>query len=200
MQSTTTTENPKRQNAARKNLMALHWVMAAFILVLYVTGIFVTHPLQNSVLAWLIPFLHQSVGILFLMLLIARILLLLRLIGQKYEKRSPKVNPNWLRVTILHSSLYFFMAIAPLSGFFLRNFMGADTTFFGIAVPPVFDANEDWMAIVKSSHFWSSYIFLAFIVLHILVFWKSTWINLKKRFNCLAKDIKSLLAKFKSQI
>lgn len=177
----------KRQNSAHKNLMALHWLMAALILVLYTTGIFVTHPLQNSVLGWLIPFLHQSVGILFLMLLIARILLLLRSIAWKYERRSPKVNPTWLKIIILHSSLYFFMLVAPISGFFLRNFMGADTTFFGIPVQPVFNANENWMAIAKSSHFWSSYIFLAFIVLHILVFWKPTWINLKKRINRLQK-------------
>ncbi|NJL39279.1 MAG: hypothetical protein HC899_22900, partial [Leptolyngbyaceae cyanobacterium SM1_4_3] len=89
--------------------------MAAFILSLYITGVFVAHPLRVSLLAWLVPFLHQSLGMLFLMLLIARIFLLLRLFGHKYSRRSPKVTSTWLQPIILHSSLYFFMLIVPVS-------------------------------------------------------------------------------------
>lgn len=183
----TTVTETKRQNATFKNLMLLHWLMAAFILSLYITGVFVAHPPQASLLAWLIPFLHQSLGMLFLMLLIARIFLLLRLFGLKYSRRSPKVTSNWLQTIILHSSLYFFMLVAPVSGFFLRNFIGLDTTLFGIYVPPVFAANENWVELTRSSHFWSSYIFLAFTFLHVLAYWKIVWINVRKRFVYLAK-------------
>lgn len=172
MTLTTTTEKPKRQNAAFKHLMALHWIMAAFILSLYVTGVFVTRPPQVSFLAGLIPFLHQSLGMLVLMLLIARILLLLRLIGHRYLRRSPKVTLSWLQTTVLHSSLYFFMLLVPVSGFVLRNFIGLDTTLFGIYVPPIFGSDEAWAGLARSSHFWLSYVFLAFILLHIVSKWK----------------------------
>jgi cytochrome b561 len=124
---------------------------------------------------------------LFLMLLIARIFLLLRLVGPKYSRRSPNITSNWLQAIILHSSLYFFMLVAPVSGFFLRNFIGLDITFFGIYVPPAFTANENWVELTRSSHFWSSYLFLTFIFLHVLAYWKIVWINLRKRFIHLAK-------------
>lgn len=180
MNLTTATEKPKRQNAAFKHLMVLHWVMAAFTLSLYVTGVFVAHPNVVSLLKWLSPLLHQSLGILSLMLLVARIFLLLRVMGQKYARRSPKVTFNWLQTTMLHSSLYFFMLIVPVSGFLLRNFIGVDTAFFGIHVPPVFVANKNWIDLARSSHFWSAYIFLAFIVLHILKHWKFVQKNVGK--------------------
>lgn len=168
----TTKVKSKYLSAAFKNLMFLHWIMAAFLLLLYVTGIFVARIPQASSLARLIPFLHQSWGMLFMMLLIARIFLLLRLVGRKYSKRLPKVTSHWLQTFVFHTALYLFMLVAPISGFFLRNLKGLDTTFFGILVPPVFAANESWVELVRSSHFWSSYLFLAFIFLHILAHWK----------------------------
>jgi len=183
MNATTDAKKPKRKNAAFKHLMALHWIMAAFILSLYVTGIFVARPYQEPVLDWLIPSFHQSFGILFLILLVARIFLLLRLIGTSHVRRSPKRPSNWLPTIVLHSSLYFFMLIVPVSGFFLRNFTGLDTTFFGISVPPVFVADESWAGLSKNLHFWSAYVFLAFIFLHVVAYWKMVWINVRKGFN-----------------
>lgn len=187
MNVTTAIEKPKRQNAALKHLMVLHWIMVVLILLLYVTGVLVAHPPQTSFLAWLISWLHQSLGMLSLMLLIARIFLLLRLVRHRYLRRSPKFTSNWLRTIILNSSLYFFMLVAPVSGFFLRNFLGLDTTLFGIQMPSIFASNENWVELAKSSHFWSSYIFLAFIFLHILTYWKIVWITVRKRFTYLAK-------------
>jgi cytochrome b561 len=182
MTLTTATDKPKRQNAAFKHLMALHWVMAAFILLLYITGVLVAHSSQASDLARLVSFLHQSFGMLVLMLLIARIFLLLRVVRQRYRRRSPNITVIGLQTMILHSSLYFCMGIVPISGFLLRNFIGLDTTFFGIPVPPIFTEHEYWVELARSSHFWSSYICLSFIFLHILVHWKVVRAMLKKRF------------------
>lgn len=187
MNLTTGREKANRQNAAFKNLMLLHWLMAAFTLSLYITGVFVAYPRQSPLLTWVIPFLHQSFGMLFLMLLIARMVLLLRLVGLRYWRRSPKVTSNWLQTIILHSSLYFFMLVAPMSGFFLRNSIGLDTTFFGIDVPLLFNVNENWVELARSSHFWSSYIFMAFIFLHVLTYWKIVWMNVRKCFIYLPK-------------
>ena len=74
------------------------------------------------------------------------------------------------------------MLIVPVSGFLLRNFKGVSTTFFGISVPPVFAANSGWVALVRNSHFWTSYIFLAFISLHMLVHWRVLRSHLKRFF------------------
>ncbi|MBW4580251.1 MAG: cytochrome b/b6 domain-containing protein [Tildeniella nuda ZEHNDER 1965/U140] len=180
MDAAKTTERPKRQNAAFKHLMLLHWIMAAFILTLYFTGVFVARPLQAPL--WLMSFCHQSLGMLFLLLLIVRIFLLLRVVGHKYTRRSPNVTSNWLQTIMLHSSLYFFMLVAPISGFFLRNFIGLGTTLFGLPVPSLFAANNTWVALARSSHFWSSYLFLAFIVLHALAHWKVIRMTVRKRF------------------
>ncbi|MBM0741231.1 cytochrome b/b6 domain-containing protein [Phormidium sp. CLA17] len=172
--------------------MLLHWVMAAFVLSLYITGVFVARPLQAHFLVQLIPFLHQSFGILFLMLLIARIFLLLRVVSSKYLRRLPKITPAWLQTTILHSSLYFFMLVAPVSGFLLRNFVGVNTTFFGIHIPPVFALNQNWIELTRSSHFWSSYIFLAFILLHVLTHWRLIWKHAKKVFSSFQRLLQGL--------
>lgn len=180
------TVGTNRRNTAFKHLMLLHWIMAAFALSLYITGIFVAHPPQ-SLLSRLIPFLHQSLGMLFLILLIARIFLLLRLIRHRQSRRSPKASTNERKSTILHGSLYFFMLIAPVSGFLLRNFTGLDTTFWGISVPPLFHPQPAWVMLAKSSHFWSSYLFLVFIFLHALVHWKMIRASIKRGFSTCRK-------------
>jgi len=165
-------EKSNRQNSKFKHLMLLHWMMASLLMLLYLTGVYVAHPPQANFVKWLSPFLHQSVGKLFLVLLVARIFVLLRVVRSKYSRRLPNVTPNWLKTVSFHTILYFFMLIAPISGFLLRNFRGVNTTFFGISVPPIFAANSDWIVLARSFHFWASYIFLAFIGLHILVHWK----------------------------
>jgi cytochrome b561 len=166
------TKKPNRQNSKYKHLMLIHWLMAILIMLLYLTGLYVAHPPQSNLIKWLSPFLHQSLGTLFMLMLLARIFLLLRVVSSKYSKRLPTVKPAWLKTMILHTVLYFFMLIAPLSGLFLRNFRGVDTTFFGISIPPVFAANSSWVAIAVSVHFWVSYIFLVFIGLHVMIHWK----------------------------
>lgn len=179
-QQQSSTEKSKRQNSKFKHLMLLHWLMTGLLMLLYLTGIYVAYPPQANFIKWLSPFLHQSIGTLFLLMLLARIFLLLRVVRSKYSRRLPNVTSAWLKTMVLHTALYFFMLIAPASGFFLRNFRGVDTTFFGISIPPVFVANSAWVAVARSFHFWASYIFLAFISLHILVHWKVLRSHLKK--------------------
>lgn len=176
------TEKPKRQNSKFKQLMLLHWMMAGLIILLYLTGIYVARPPQINFVKWLSPFLHQSVGTLFLLMLMARIFLLLRVVSSKYSRRLPNVTSDWLRTIALHTVLYFFMLILPISGFFLRNLKGVDTTFFGISVPPVLAMNGYWANLARNSHFWASYIFLAFIVLHMCVHWKMARSHLRRLF------------------
>jgi cytochrome b561 len=174
------TEKPQHQNSKFKHLMWLHWVMASLLILLYLTGLYVAHPPQSNFIQGLSPFLHQSIGTLLLSLLFARIFLLLRVVKAKYSRRLPKVTTHWLKTTALHTALYFFLLIVPVSGLFLRNFRGVETTFFGISVPPIFAANGYWAALAKDYHFWASYIFLGFIGLHLLAHWKLVRSPLKR--------------------
>lgn len=159
MPSTNHTEKPKRQNAVFKHLRTLHWLMAAAIFFLYATGIFVANSIHVLDLEWLVPLFHQSLGILFLMMLTARVFLLLRFIRHQRSSRSPRVTSYWLRITVLNSILYFFMLITPVSGFLMRNFAGLSTSFLGIPIPSVVDTNQDWAETARMTHFWLSYFF-----------------------------------------
>ncbi|MBD3887281.1 cytochrome b/b6 domain-containing protein [Phormidium tenue FACHB-886] len=172
MRLITTDGQPKLRSNAFKHLMLLHWMMASCFLLLYGTGIFVSRPFNILLLSQLIPFLHQSFGILVMMLLVARIFLLLRLIQQRYMKRLPRPTYCWLRSFILHIILYLFMLIIPTSGLLLRNFRGMNTTFFGAFVSPLFPKNEYLIEVAKSTHFWSSYLLLVFVALHLMDQWK----------------------------
>jgi len=162
--------------------MLLHWMMASLLRLLYITGVYVAHPPQVNFIKWLSPFLHQSIGTLFLLLLVARIFLLLRVIGSKYSRRLPTVSQNWLKTTALHTVLYLFMLIVPLTGFFLRNHLGVNTTCFGISVPSVVVANDDLAEPMRSAHFWASYMFLVFIGLHMLAHWRLVRSRLRRFF------------------
>lgn len=157
----------KRQKPAFKHLMFIHWAMVPCFLFLYVTGVILPHISREFTLSNTIPFLHQSFGILIMLFLIARIFLLVRIIGNKYLRRFPKITSFWLKTLIIHTSLYLFMALVPISGLLLRNLRGIDTTFFGIFVPYLIFKNEGLVESTRNLHFLTSYIFLCFIVLHI---------------------------------
>lgn len=170
----------RRYTSKFKRLMWIHWTMASILLLLYITGIGVAHLPQISFPVWLSGFLHQSIGITFLLMLIGRILTLLQVFSTKYLKRSPKVDSTWFKTVCFRSILYLCMAIVPVSGICLRNFMGVNTTFFGISVPSLFGLNADGIELMRNVHFWYSYLFLVFIGLHAVVHWKtarSLWKN-----------------------
>lgn len=156
----------KGKNFQFRNLMLLHWTMFPLFLLLFWTGVFVSRLPDEYNIANVFPFLHQSFGILIIILLIARFFLLLRWIWHRYSKSS---FPNliWLRKLALHIGLYFFMFVVPISGLLLRNARGIDTTFFGSLVSPLISENNLVAKILEESHFWTAYLFLGFIVLHI---------------------------------
>ena len=168
MRITTITDvKPRRKNAAFRQLMFLHWIMAPCFLLLYGTGVIVPRLPKQATVAAMIPFLHQSFGILVIILLIARIFLLLRLIRHKYS-RLPKITLLWLKKLVLNIALYLFMLLVPISGLLFRNLEGIDTTFFGIFVPSFFSKDERLVELARNVHFWASYLFLSFIILHLL--------------------------------
>jgi cytochrome b561 len=170
-----------RLNSAFKQLMSVHWWMATIYLVLFPTGTFMSQ-LDRSVSfrAGFYDF-HKSMGVLAMALLTWRILLLIQVWWKKYAKRSPKFTPKWWRTFALHTSLYVFMWAVPIAGFLLSNsFRANNVKFFGIVLPDIFPQNEAMVDVGRSLHFWLSYTFLAFIVLHTIAQWKVVRANWRR--------------------
>lgn len=156
---------PKLTSSFQK-LWSLHWIMAVCFLVLYLVGIIMSRlPDEITLKDYMFDF-HKSIGVLVMALLLLRIFFLLQVFGKKYSKRQPKLNKQWIQGFTLHSLLYLLMLIVPLSGFLYSNSGGHEVEFFGIAMPNLFQQNQAFFPVARSIHFWLSYTFLAFILLH----------------------------------
>ena len=158
-----------RLNSAFKQLMSLHWAMAACYLVLFITGPFMSELPRELFIRNPLYAFHKSVGVLTMAFLTLRILTLLRVWWKKYTKRLPKFTKEWYKNFALHATLYVFMWLVPVAGFLLSNSIrNKNVPFFGIVVPDMFPKNPAMVEVGRSLHFWLSYTFLAFVILHIL--------------------------------
>jgi cytochrome b561 len=160
--------------------MSIHWWMAGCYLILFVVGTFMAQLPRNDFRNTLYDF-HKSVGVLTMALLIWRILTLTQVMGKKYTRRLPKLSSAWLRNFALHTLIYVFMWAVPIAGFLLSNsFRSNNVKFFGLLLPDIFPQNEDMVDVGRALHFWLSYTFLAFIVLHLMVQWKVAKANWRR--------------------
>ncbi len=158
-----------RLNSAFKQLMSLHWVMSVGYLVLFVGGTFMAQLPRELLIRGPLYDFHKSVGVLTMALLTLRILTLLRVGWKKYRKRLPKFTREWYKNFALHATLYVFMWLVPVAGFFFSNsFKSNNVKFFGIVLPDAFPQNSAMVEVGRSLHFWLAYAFLAFVILHIL--------------------------------
>ena len=177
-----------RLNSAFKDLMSVHWWMAACYLVLFATGSFMARLAREVPIRSPLYDFHKSIGVLTMALLTWRILTLLRVWFRKYTKKAPKLTLEWWRIFILHTSLYLFMWAVPVTGFLLSNsFRSNNVKFFGILLPDIFPQNRAMVDVGRSMHFWLSYTFLAFVVVHMLVYWKVLRANWKRFMNFVTK-------------
>lgn len=157
----------QRMNSAFKQLMSVHWWMSGIYLVLFVTGTFMSQLDRSVSFRGSFYDFHKSIGVLSMAFLTWRIFLLLQVWWKKYTKRSPKFTPQWFQTVALHSSLYLFMWAVPITGFLLSNsFRANNVKFFGLVLPDIFPESKPMADVGRSLHFWLSYTFLAFVVLH----------------------------------
>jgi cytochrome b561 len=180
-----------RLNSAFKQLMSVHWWMAGVYLVLFTTGTFMSQlDRQVSFRDGFYDF-HKSMGVVSMALLTWRILVLLQVWWKKYTKRFPKLTKHWWQTVALHGSLYVFMWAVPIAGFLLSNsFKANNVKLFGILLPDIFPQNRAMVDVGRSLHFWLSYTFLAFVVLHsieqrkvVRANWRRLGQFLKSKFN-----------------
>ncbi|MCW6035088.1 cytochrome b/b6 domain-containing protein [Spirulina subsalsa FACHB-351] len=179
-----TVPNPitkSRKNSAFKHLMTVHWWMAACYVIIFSTGmIMVQLPANLDIRSPMYSF-HKSMGVLTMALLTWRILTLLRVWWKKYTRRFPKLTLPWFQTVALHTSLYVFMWGVPVAGYFLSNsFRPNNVKFFGLPLPDIFPVDSSAVGLARNLHFWLSYTFLAFILLHSLDQWKVIRANLRR--------------------
>lgn len=158
-----------RLNSAFQRLMSVHWWMAGVYLILFIVGTIMAQlPREAPFRDGLYDF-HKSMGVLSMALLTWRIFVLFQVWWKKYSKRFPKLSPKWWQTFVLHASLYLFMWAVPIAGFLLSNsFKANNVKFFGLVLPDIFPQDKAMVEVGRSAHFWLSYTFLAFVVVHII--------------------------------
>ncbi len=172
-----------------QRLMSIHWTMAICYLILFVTGTTMFGLGEDRFPQMLLDF-HNSTGILVIGLLTYRIFTLLQVSWQKYTKRFPKFSPKWFSTVALHISLYLFMWAVPVTGVFLANTYASESVrFFGLLLPDLFPANEALVPLASDLHFWFSYTFLAFIILHMVAQQKVVRANWRRFSNFVSKKL-----------
>jgi cytochrome b561 len=156
-----------RMNSAFKLLMSVHWWMSALYLILFATGTFMSQLDRSVSFRGAFYDFHKSMGVLSMAFLTWRIFLLLQVWWKKYTKRSPKFTIAWFKTVALHTSLYIFMWGVPISGYFFSNsFRARNVKLFGLVLPDFFPEDKAMVEVGRGLHFWLSYTFLAFVVLH----------------------------------
>ncbi len=159
-----------RVNSAFKRLWSMHWIMAGCYLVLFVAGITMVRMPEDLPVREHTYTLHKSIGALTVALLTWRIVLLQQVWWRKYTHRLPQPTLEWIRTVLLHTLIYGFMLAVPMSGFFLSNsYSSGNVPFFWVVtLPDIFPENAAVVGLARDLHFWISYTFLGFIVLHII--------------------------------
>lgn len=158
----------KRHKAAAQRLWFLHWLMAVFYLALFAGGLYMADlPREVSYRGSLYTF-HKTLGVFVMSLLLARISVLLGIVLHKYRRHLPKTTLRWWRMAALHTALYTFMLLVPLSGYLFSNANAKDVVIFGtnIVLPPLIEPDKEQAELGRSAHFWLSYTFLTFVLLH----------------------------------
>lgn len=163
--------------------------MAGIYLILFVVGTYMA-TLQGDVSyrGSLYDF-HKALGVLTMGLLTARILFLLLSLRWKPAAKRPLPKGDRIWAITLHTILYLFMFVVPLSGWFLSNSYDKDVSFFGLLLPRLFPADQAVAELGRSLHFWLAYAFLAFIFLHTIDERKFFRATLRRCFQSLRKTI-----------
>ena len=179
-----------RLNSAFQRLMSVHWWMSGLYVSLFVGGTLMSQLPRTDFRNTLYDF-HKSIGVLTMAFLTLRIFTLLQVMWKKYTKRLPKFSSKWLKQFVLHSLMYVFMWAVPIAGFLLSNsFRANNVSFFGLLLPDLFPENKAMVELGRSLHFWLSYTFLAFIVVHLVFQWKVAKANWR-RFTGFLKSIRT---------
>lgn len=142
----------------------LHWVMAAAIIALWAVGILMEDlpkgPLRSEVFG-----LHKAVGVVLLVLALARI-------GWRLAHPAPRL-PATLSLgerslaKIGHLGLYALMVAMPVDGILLSQSGGRAVSVFGLVLPTVVAKNEALKELFEAGHAVMAWVLVALVVGHV---------------------------------
>jgi cytochrome b561 len=160
----------------RERLWVVHWLMAGVFVALYAAGM-VMVDLPRSEFRGSLYGLHKSLGVLVLLLLTTRIVLVLGTLTPARPKR-------WWVNALLHSALYTFMVLVPMTGYLLSNSGGHGVALFGLPLPSLVGKERVLHEAMENAHGWLAYTFAAFVAVHLAAQRKwaaATWKRLTLR-------------------
>ena len=145
---------------------AIHWVMAALIIVLIAVGMYMAELDKEDPSRLQLFAMHKSFGMLVLMLAVIRIVWLrmspapaLPSVFTDKEKRI---------VSGVKGVLYLLMFLAPISGYVMSSAAGKPVAFFGLFEMPLFIAqNKSIAGFAHEMHEMLAFAMIAFILLHV---------------------------------
>lgn len=157
------------QVAGRYNkvAIALHWVVAALVLVLIGLGVYMVDIPRETPDRSFFYNLHKSIG------LTTGIIVLFRLWWRKNNPPPalPASMPAW-QVTssnISHALLYTCLIIMPTAGFTASQFTKWGVTYFGLfKIPPMALPNKDIYDFFQGVHENTAYLLMVLVVVHIV--------------------------------
>lgn len=162
-----TSREPARENARfSKGTAALHWLMAALILLLYALGWYMVGIERQTPARGLFFNIHKSFGLL------AMVAIALFCIG-RLRRRAPPYPASmarWERIAAVwvHALTYVLLLIVPLAGYAEANFNEWGITVFGLVhLPPWGPDNAHWRELLNTIHVYSANLFAAVIAVHI---------------------------------
>lgn len=111
--------------------------------------------------------LHLSVGLLILLVLLAR--LIWRLTNPAPKPLHTRLSLTVAAAKLVHGGLYLLLAISPILGWMNAAERGWNLSFFGLMrLPAVFPPNSDLLAAIGDWHIASVWALLALIGLHVV--------------------------------
>jgi len=186
-----TTAKRKKKKTVSQRLWSLHWWMAGIYVPIFVVGTYMANLDRDVSYRGMLYDFHKSLGVLTMILLTVRSFMLLLKLQRKAPPSRPKQKFDRMRRIALHALLYIFMLGVPLSGWFFSNSFDKDVAFFGIVLPRLFVANQEIAEFGRDMHFWLSYTFLAFIVLHAIDQWKFLRATVRRYYKAVEKKFAS---------
>jgi cytochrome b561 len=142
---------------------ALHWSMAALILVQVVAGFVLEELPRKTALRSFAFDAHESVGLALLALVALR--LAWRLAGPVPEESGPRWQHYAARIA--HALLYALMIAVPLVGYAMVDAKGYDVAFFGATGPDVLATDETLAQRLDRMHLVLAVALAALVALHV---------------------------------
>jgi len=153
-----------------------HWSMAAMILAAITLGIWAFYLERGSELKGSLLFIHKSLGLSVLILVMAR--LSYRLTIGKPPYKQPLHTFNRVGSSAAHLLLYALMILMPISGYVFTGAAGRPLPFFGLFEWPSFVPKDKILSqLAGVFHYWGAWIICSVLALHVLAVAWHSWVK-----------------------